>query len=843
MSTVGPITEQILNEIHNDPEFQEKLERQILLEEKMRTMGIDRYWSNVKRNAEKGHETNNRPVRRLLNFVIDEVTKGIERFLEEAKSGKAGRRHAAVKFLSKLEPETVAFITARVVLDRITVSNEPFVSIARHVGTLIMDEINFRQFKAADSEKYNRLREKYEKQTRHYQHKRNAMKHHIREDGIEVEEWPIQDLIHVGAKCIEIFIASTGLVKLVTRTSDANKLETVLVPTEETMEWIQEEHNRCAVLSPVLLPTIVPPKPWTSPTSGGYWSGRVRRLTLVKTHSRAYLDELAEHEMPDVYDAINAMQHTAWAINTRVLDVARTLWNSKSTLAVIPSADPLPLPERPWFATEIPKDEWTSEQMQQFRDWKRAATDIYTMNEKLKSLRLQFVKTLMVAEMFENEEAIYFPHQLDFRGRAYAVPMFLNPQGADLARGLLEFANGVPINDEESRAWLAIHGANCWGYDKVSFEDRVRWVEENEQAILAVAADPYNNKWWADADKSWQFLAFCFEWADFVREGYGFISTLPVQIDGSCNGLQNFSAALRDPVGGEAVNLIPGDVPQDIYQRVADVVIERVRHDACNHEDDRIMKIAQGWLEFGITRKVCKRPVMTLAYGAKEYGFKRQVFEDTVLPAKLDKSKPFPWEGSGWWAADYMGRVIWECVGQVVVAARSAMDWFQKAARAASAENLPIRWTTPDGLVVLQAYPKLIIKRIKLTFNGGVIYQNATVGVDTELDRNRQTNGISPNWVHSMDASHMRATVRACWHDGMRSFSLIHDSYGTHAGNTAVLAEILREQFVEMYSQDVLQSFKEELEMQLPEGKKLPPLPPKGTLDLELVKQSKYFFA
>jgi DNA-directed RNA polymerase len=145
--------------------------------------------------------------------------------------------------------------------------------------------------------------------------------------------------------------------------------------------------------------------------------------------------------------------------------------------------------------------------------------------------------------------------------------------------------------------------------------------------------------------------------------------------------------------------------------------------------------------------------------------------------------------------------------------------------------------------VVLQAYPKLIIKRIKLTFNGGVHYQNATVGVSTELDRNRQTNGISPNWVHSMDASHMRATVRACWREGMRSFCLIHDSYGTHAGNAAVLAEVLREQFVEMYSQDVLQSFKEELEMQLPEGKKLPPLPPKGALDLELVKQSKYFFA
>lgn len=234
---------------------------------------------------------------------------------------------------------------------------------------------------------------------------------------------------------------------------------------------------------------------------------------------------------------------------------------------------------------------------------------------------------------------------------------------------------------------------------------------------------------------------------------------------------------------------------------------------------------------------------MTLAYGAKEYGFKQQVFEDTVTPAKYDKSQPFPWSGSGWWAADYLGKVIWECVGHVVVAARQAMDWFQEAARAASSEKLPVRWTTPDGLVVLQAYPKLETKRIDITFNGHRHLLTVAVGHQRALDRRKQTNGISPNWVHSMDASHMRATIRQGWAEGLRSFSLIHDSYGTHAGNTAALAALLREAFVSMYSQDVLENFKEELEQQLPEGSTLSPLPPKGTLDLEDVLASKYFFA
>lgn len=837
------ITNEIIHAIESNPEWQSKMQRQYDLEENMRSMGIDRYWSRTSRSVENKNETNTIPVKRLMNEALAAVAAGIDAFIAETYSGKAGVRAKAAKYIEQLDAEAAALITVRAVLDGVT-KGETTVVLCRRIGTMIMDEVQFRQFKDQNGKDYKSLRDKYEKQTGHYRHKRNAMRHHMDEKGIEVEEWPVTELVQVGAKCIDIMTATTGMVEQVTRAVGVKREESVIVATEDAMTWIREEHNRCAALSPVLLPTIVPPRPWTSPTEGGYWTNSIRRMSVIKTYSKGYLQELADHEMPDVYDAVNAMQHTAWAINSNVLEVVKTLWDNQSGLAVIPSASDLPTPVRPAFLDEErEKGSWSEAEREAFSEWKRSATDTHTMNAKLKSLRLQFVKTLMVAEMFADEEEIYFPHQLDFRGRCYAIPMYLNPQGADLARGLIEFANGVAITSEVSRSWLAIHGCNCFGNDKVSLEDRVKWVEDNEQEILAIAADPYNNRSWVDSDKPWQYLAFCFEWAAFKAEGWGFVSTLPIQMDGSCNGLQNFSAALRDSVGGAAVNLIPADLPQDIYQRVADVVLEQVKKDACDHEDDATMRIAQGWLKHGITRKVCKRPVMTLAYGAKEYGFKQQVFEDTVTPAKYDKTKDFPWEGSGWWAAEYLGKIIWEKVGTVVVAARQAMDWFQQAARAAAKEQLPVRWTTPDGLVVLQAYPKTITKRIELTFGGMRRDTTVAVGLTKELDRNKQANGISPNWVHSMDASHMRATLRAGWNEGLRSFSLIHDSYGTHAGNTEALAAILREEFMKMYDDNVLEVFKKELELQLPEGTTLPDLPPEGTLDLGLIKDSRYFFA
>ncbi|MFO7945906.1 MAG: DNA-directed RNA polymerase, partial [Armatimonadota bacterium] len=87
---------------------------------------------------------------------------------------------------------------------------------------------------------------------------------------------------------------------------------------------------------------------------------------------------------------------------------------------------------------------------------------------------------------------------------------------------------------------------------------------------------------------------------------------LPVAADGSCNGLQNFSALLRDKVGGKATNLLPTDIPEDIYSEVASVVTKKLKEKALDPEDTH----AAEWLRIGVSRKITKKPVMTLPYGS-----------------------------------------------------------------------------------------------------------------------------------------------------------------------------------------------------------------------------------
>ena len=95
----------------------------------------------------------------------------------------------------------------------------------------------------------------------------------------------------------------------------------------------------------------------------------------------------------------------------------------------------------------------------------------------------------MAREMDEYDK-FHFVYQSDLRGRKYTVSSFLTPQGPEYAKGLLLFAKGEPIDSDEQADWLAIHGANCFGVDKVSFEKRIKWVDDHAEQIIASAQDP-----------------------------------------------------------------------------------------------------------------------------------------------------------------------------------------------------------------------------------------------------------------------------------------------------------------------------------------------------------------
>jgi DNA-directed RNA polymerase len=276
--------------------------------------------------------------------------------------------------------------------------------------------------------------------------------------------------------------------------------------------------------------------------------------------------------------------------------------------------------------------------------------------------------------------------------------------------------------------------------------------------------------------------------------------------------------------------------------------------DTLSHNEDGEAFVVEGtktlakqWSQFGINRKTTKRSVMTLAYGSKQYGFKEQLMEDILRPAKYAAKAGgnFPFSGDGYKGADYMSRLIWQSVNKVLVKASEAMKWLQGAAALAAAEQLPVKWTTAVGFPVMQAYADVSTHRVITAINGKAVY--LTMYKDKEdLDRRKQSQGIAPNIVHSCDAAHMKLTIVRCKQEGISNFAMVHDSFGTTAGDMEVMFRVIRESFVEMYSSvDVLGEFRQEIEYQLSDKnkEKLEPLPVSGDLDISQILNSRYSFA
>ena len=98
-------------------------------------------------------------------------------------------------------------------------------------------------------------------------------------------------------------------------------------------------------------------------------------------------------------------------------------------------------------------------------------------------------------------------------------------------------------------------------------------------------------------------------------------------MDGTCNGLQIFSLLLRDEIGGVGVNLVPTEQPQDIYQRVADETTSELRRILETSPASEEGVWAERWLQSGVDRKLCKRPVMTLPYGVTRFSVRSFVYD------------------------------------------------------------------------------------------------------------------------------------------------------------------------------------------------------------------------
>lgn len=595
------------------------------------------------------------------------------------------------------------------------------------------------------------------------------------------------------------------------------------------------------------MPMVVPPLPWTGWAKGGYlhYSNPILRLAAGDKSGKDYFMAADEkQDLSTLYKGLTALSKVPWKIHRGVFNVQLEAWNSGEEIANFAPLNPeLPVPPEPDSSADpVQRLQW----QQKCRDIANSRSGNHS-KRCFQNFQLEIARTML-------NETLYFPHNMDFRGRAYPIPPYLNHMGADNVRGLLVFGEGKELGESGLR-WLKIHMATVAGYDKASMEERIEFTMQHLDDIYDSAKNPLSGRrWWLQAEDAWQTLAACFELVAALDspDPTKYISHLPVQQDGTCNGLQHYAALGGDKAGAAQVNLEPSDRPADVYTAVAEAVKAKIAKDAQDGNP-----VAQK-LDGRITRKCVKQPVMTNVYGVTFWGARVQVRRQ--LEAIFTESRHDDPVNLGL-MSHYVTQKIFESLGQMFTGAQKIQDWLGQCAdrvatcltpeqveelkdekkmlkrakksrskntddfedeeavaiarrvdrkeRYAASKPLfktTVVWTTPLRLPVVQPY-RASKSKIVSTSMQDISIRDPQVW--DPVSRRKQLQAFPPNFIHSLDATHMLLSALKCTENGM-TFASIHDSFWTHACDVNRMSEVLRDAFVAMHSEDIIGRLREE---------------------------------
>ncbi len=808
---------------------------QLELEALMHDGGMVRSYESFKQAEERGYASACQYARRILNTYVPAVAEAVR--ADTGRKRAVGVQAKYTVLLRPLDPYAVAYLAVKVCIEHVLQQHTRkatagYTETARRVGAAIHQELVAAQIAEFDKELFAAVSMDLKRRmSRKVRHRMANLRHAANARGIVVAEWEAGDAEHVGYYLVNLLYSAGMLVvaaeaKVVRRKTQDRELD--LSPELHTQ--IRNGKYLTGVFTPRFGPCVGQPRDWVSLSDGGWHSQQLQRATPFVIQCRPNArDRIREMSLRPPLDAINHVQHVKWRVNRRTLQVAHDLLaagiDTKEVLSQTGNPKPSALE---WLTPDTDVSSLRPEQLVAFTQWKRETAAWHTEN-KVRAVRLsRMASTLRVSDYFKEYPHFYFVHFADSRGRTYPLSGAANPQGSDLQKGMLEFARGMEYAEGSRASWhLRRRIANLWGFDKADHESRVAWTEERIPQLLRMAGDPVNNRDWLLADSPWQFLGCLFELADLLKHGKVVGHAVGAGFDGSCNGLQQLSAIIRDEVGGALVNLVPGKAKNDIYGVLANETTQYLRT-----LDD---PLSQQWLRTGITRDLMKQPVMTTPYNVTFNGARDQIADKV---RELIAAGRAPHLTDAFEASLFLAKAYWRVRGTGVLSRSiEVMRWLEQAVSAIvskQGDDAVMLWVTPSGFPASQVHFKDSVKRINVRSLSGAQMRVNVVSEVSEPDMARHKAAFPPNFIHSIDASHMHMVGVAASHVDM-DVRFVHDEYGCHAANGDLLLRTVNEQFVALHRHRPLEMLAEAY----PE---VPDIPAYGALDIEMVRESVFAF-
>lgn len=766
------------------------------------------YKRRLLKNEEKGNLDITAEGLTLIKLGLDDVSIKIREYLSSEGLSSASRNiQKLLIFLSNDDENMLSYIVLKTVL-RIKQKNKLFsiTNMSRVITDIILENNAYEEIKRTDVKLFKSIERKFKKLSGI--NKTKLLSKELDNKLMSIEE----DIkVRIGSTLIDLLIKSgVNIIELVkSNKRESNKIKITKYAYNIILDVMK---RNLSGIQNNMVPMIIPPRDWTNFSNGGYLTNRLNIVKVIDNKIRSkYKVDFDKYS--DKVDSLNKLQKDSFCVNHKILDVLNTILKNRMVDSKSNKFFPRFLGGLP-FIQEVDEnilvkgkklkssDLMDGEEFENINDFYSKSREIQDNLNSDEARSLNFLKTLSIANDFKDYNNLYFVYQFDTRYRKYTHQSFLTPQGKDYAKALLNKTEYVELN-EVGEKWFKIHIANVFGKDKELLDDRVKWVNENEEMILNIAENAFANlEDWAYCDSPFEFLAGCFAYMDWKNGGK---TNLPIQIDATCSGLQIFSGLMLDKEGAENVNVVNKynedgiALRSDIYKIVADEdnrMLENGEYnktldikksdETVNYDFTKIANEIKG----KISRTIVKRNVMTLSYNATREGMKQQL-NDVVMKINVKNEK--------FWTDE-----DWKFVRLVLDLNGKSMDKNIKGARIGQKflNDLAVKkgdflnFNTPlYNAPVYSTSFKYKVKRIQTTIGKLTILEKINT-----VNLRKQKSSFAPNYIHSIDAELLDYVINESNFD----VSAIHDCFIINPNEAENVRYLFREGFIKMMEKQPL---------------------------------------
>jgi DNA-directed RNA polymerase len=773
----------------------EQLARQLQRELDARSEAIKRLRERTRNAEERCYASSTVYGSAFINKGLELITNEISSKLHRVSQGWVQEKAQAVIPLKDCDPAVLALITAKGVIDILGVrriEHLTYQAATTHIGTLVYHQLMLDQFCGKHPDLFNKAR-LHIHDHKGYSYKVQRYRAVMRSNDVEPLRWPTSIRHLVGGWLLNCLAEATGWVATRTVFRGPKDSPTYLTYQPEFLKAKEALLAQAEAFAGCMWPMLCEPNDWSEEFKGGYLTNDLRKLTrLIRTRIPRRCLLLQDSK---ALVMLNLLQKVPYRINDRVLELANFCMEQRLTVGKFRAEEPTPPPPKP--------EPWETASEEDKLSYRRMRTEIEDQNSALAQKNYRTTEALYVANKYK-KDTFWIPWSFDFRGRVYPIPTSLSPQGTDFDKSLIYFEEEGPVNEW----WLAFHVATTYGLDKAPMDERIDWVNKNHDFLSLVANDPEGTiSEWSSAEEPWCFIAAAIEYYECVIKGTKKTSGLPCSVDATCSGLQHLSALALDRTAAEMVNVVPTDKPSDGYK----IVAEKAKEILPEHLHDHI------------TRKVTKRTVMTTPYGVTENSA-RDYIRQELKGIELEKGE-----------LQQIVKAIYRYgVRQVFDGPCRSMEFIQKVAgERIKSGATTIEWMTPSGFPVVQEYRRNEAETVNTKLLGQrVRCELLKEWEERQIDLQKAKTAASPNLIHSLDA----ALLHLVFAEWCAPFTVIHDCVLGRSCDMDSMGSAIRDKFVEIYSQPVLQEWAEQLGVDFDESVML------NTLDINDVQQSAYFF-